>query len=127
VLAKASRSLSTGSLDVPTPLPDDDTAAQEPSDRPAEPQPSNKTHPNPKRQPQRSPTAVQEPSTDPALPRRPAGGGRPPGTIRVSEHAAAKLWQAYLIAKQADPLLSYQQFASGVVLTELIPGRLEAL
>jgi hypothetical protein len=47
------------------------------------------------------------------------GGRDRPPALRLSDHATTELWQAYLAAKQADPFLSYRQFASSIVLIGL--------
>ncbi len=43
----------------------------------------------------------------------------PPSTLRITDAAGEALWAAYLVAKTADPFLSFRQFASAVVLDGL--------
>lgn len=59
--------------------------------------------------------AVRTPAAEPGR----TGRSGPPATLRLNEQAGAALWDAYLAAKQADPFLSYRQFASAVVLQGL--------
>ena len=123
---RSKRSSFGGSLlSVPAPLPDDEPpgpahVAEEsapvtvspsvapdapPETLPPEPPPSGAT----------SPAVGERPNVHPARPSR----ERPPGTIRLGDQAARQLWEAYIETKQADPFLSYRQFASGVVLDGL--------
>jgi hypothetical protein len=129
-------------LAVPTPIPDDDevdqqeastpaavtpapqsTAAQTPSDvksgndeRPAE------RRADPDREVIDDEVSQQPPAHQtPPAPQR--IGKRPPSTIRLDDRAGHPLFDAFLVAKQQDPFLSYRQFASGIVLDGLAAHR----
>lgn len=135
-------------LDVPTPLPDEDDRVgeepSEPSSPPAavlapEPPPQAPEPPAPEPaagapdvQPEPDAAASDETAGRQPGSRRSRGSGaatsgasreRPPATIRLDDRAAPQLWDTYVEAKQADPFLSYRQFASGVVLDGLAAHR----
>ncbi len=88
-------------LGVPAPLPDE--AAE-----PAVAEPTG--------EPTISSVAAPAPSVAP-----PVAPGRqmPPTVLRLNHEAAPRLWDAYLVAKRADPFLSFAKFASDVVLRGL--------
>lgn len=105
----------SGSLIGPVPpLPDEE---EEPSPPLSLPTPADQG-PDPTSGQPATATAQQAARTPPAEPGR-SGRSGPPATLRLNEQAGAALWDAFVAAKQADPFLSYRQFASAVVLQGL--------
>lgn len=68
--------------------------------------------------PEPAPVAVDDPAPEAAT-QRGRGDKKPPSTIRLDDRAGHPLFDAFLVAKQQDPFLSYRQFASGIVLNGL--------
>ena len=134
-------------LRVPTPLPDDDLAAEDipAEDPPAAPEaPEVSSAPSEplvepigleslpegeesELEPNQARPTVSAPVEAPRRASRGSGGAtpartgrdRPPATIRLDDRAGAALWDAFVEEKKADPFLSYRQFASGVTLDGL--------
>lgn len=123
-------------LAVPTPIPDDDDVDQQEAPESAAvtpaPQstagqtPSDVKSGNDERSGER-PTDPDRDVIDDEVSQQPPAleriEKRPPSTIRLDDRAGHPLFDAFLVAKQQDPFLSYRQFASGIVLDGLAAHR----
>lgn len=104
-------------LNVPQPLPDDEAPVPSGQDSAAPPADGAGAPTDPT-----APPSAGEQQTS-AVGAGNAARGRAPGTIRLTEDAAAQLWASYVEAKNLDPFLSYRKFASSVILDGLATAR----
>ncbi len=92
-------------LGVPQALPDDDNEQSQPEERPVLPEPVEEPATT-------AAPVVAQPEAEPASSSARKG---PPTTYRLNDPASVAVWEAFNVAKTADPFLSLRQFTSDVV------------